>query len=74
MGKRDPRCDAYIAKSADFAKPMLDHLRKIVHKGCAEVVEEMKWSMPHFSYKGMFCGMAVTWMAEGKGRNWNYEA
>ncbi len=42
MGKRDPRCDAYIAKSADFAKPILDHLRKIVHKGRPDVVEEMK--------------------------------
>jgi hypothetical protein len=59
MGKRDPRFDAYIAKSTDFAKPILRHLRKIVHKGCPEVVEEMKWSMPHFSYKGMFCGMAA---------------
>jgi hypothetical protein len=59
MGKRDPRVDAYIAKSADFAKPILSHMRKIVHQGCPEVVEEMKWSTPHFSYKGMFCGMAA---------------
>jgi hypothetical protein len=59
MGKRDPRFDAYIAKSADFAKPILHHLRKIVHKGCPEVMEEMKWSMPHFSHKEIFCGMAA---------------
>jgi hypothetical protein len=59
MGKKDPRVDAYIAKSADFAKPILKHLRQVVHEGCPEVVEEMKWSFPHFSYKGMFCGMAA---------------
>lgn len=59
MGKKDPRCEWYIAKSAEFAKPILNHLRKLVHKGCPEVVEEMKWGMPHFSYKGMFCRMAA---------------
>ena len=59
MGKRDPRVDAYVAKSADFAQPILNHLRKIVHRGCPEVVEELKWSAPHFNYKGMFCGMAA---------------
>jgi hypothetical protein len=59
MGKKDPRVDAYIAKSADFAKPILKQLREVVHQGCPEVVEEMKWSFPHFSYKGMFCGMAA---------------
>jgi uncharacterized protein YdeI (YjbR/CyaY-like superfamily) len=59
MGKKDPRVDAYIAKSADFAKPILNHLREVVHESCSEVEEEMKWSRPHFSYKGMFCGMAA---------------
>jgi len=58
MGARDKRVDAYIAKSADFAKPILNTLREIVHEGCPTVVEEMKWSSPHFNYKGMFCGMA----------------
>lgn len=59
MGKPDPRVDAYIAKSADFAKPILKHLRQVVHEACPAVVEEMKWSFPHFSYKGMFCGIAA---------------
>ena len=58
MGRKDPRVDAYIAKSADFAKPILRHLREIVHKGCPEVEETMKWSFPHFMYKGMLCSMA----------------
>jgi uncharacterized protein YdeI (YjbR/CyaY-like superfamily) len=58
MGTRDPRLDAYIARSADFAKPILEHLREVVHEACPEVKEDMKWSSPHFMYKGMFCGMA----------------
>ena len=59
MGKMNPKVDQYIAKSADFAKPILSHFRKIVHQACPEVEEEMKWSMPHFMYKGMLCGMAA---------------
>jgi uncharacterized protein YdeI (YjbR/CyaY-like superfamily) len=59
MACKDPRIDAYIAKSADFAKPILKHLRKIVHAGCPNVEETLKWSMPHFDYKGVMCGMAA---------------
>ena len=59
MANKDPRIDAYIAKSADFAKPILKHLRKIVHAGCPQVQETTKWSMPHYDYKGMMCGMAA---------------
>lgn len=57
--KRDPRIDAYIARSADFARPILTHLRDVVHAACPEVEETMKWSMPHFDYKGIMCGMAA---------------
>ena len=59
MATKDPRVDAYIEKSAGFAKPILKHLRKIVHAGCPEVEETMKWSMPHFDYKGVMCAMAA---------------
>jgi uncharacterized protein YdeI (YjbR/CyaY-like superfamily) len=59
MGKRDPRIDAYIEEAADFAKPILKHLRKVVHAACPDVVETMKWSSPHFDYKGMMCGMSA---------------
>jgi len=44
----DVRVDAYIAKAAPFAQPILNHLRGLVHKGCPDVVEEMKWSRPFF--------------------------
>lgn len=59
MGTRDKRIDAYIAKSAEFAQPILRELREIVHEGCPDVEEAMKWSFPHFMYKGMFCSMAA---------------
>lgn len=59
MAAKDPRIDAYIAKSADFSKPILKHLRKVVHAGCPQVEETIKWSMPHFDYKGVMCGMAA---------------
>ena len=59
MATKDPNIDAYIAKSATFAKPILKHLRTVVHAGCPQVEETMKWSMPHFDYKGMLCGMAA---------------
>jgi uncharacterized protein YdeI (YjbR/CyaY-like superfamily) len=59
MATKDPRIDAYIAKSAKFAQPILKHLRALVHAGCPDVVETIKWSSPHFDYKGMLCGMAA---------------
>lgn len=52
--------DAYIAKSAAFAQPILKHLRALVHRGCPEVVETIKWSMPSFDYAGrILCHMAA---------------
>lgn len=59
MGTRDPRVDAYIGKSAEFARPILTRLRDTVHAACPGVVETMKWSMPHFEYHGMLAGMAA---------------
>jgi len=60
MPNTDPRIDAYIEKSADFAKPILQHIRKLVHKACPAVDETIKWSMPYFDYKGsILCNMAA---------------
>ena len=59
MGTRDARVDAYIAKSAPFAQPILHELRDIVHEGCPDVEETIKWSMPFFLYKGMLCNMSA---------------
>jgi len=59
MGKRDPRVDAYIEKSADFAKPILRHIRSLVHAACPKVGETLKWNFPHFVHQGMLCHMAA---------------
>jgi len=59
MPSRDPRIDAYIAKSADFAKPILTQIRETVHAACPEVEESIKWSMPAFMYKGPLMNMAA---------------
>lgn len=59
MPTKDSRVDAYIAKSADFAKPILTHIRKLVHAVCPDAQETIKWQMPHFEHKGVICGMAA---------------
>lgn len=52
MAQKDPGVDAYIEKSAGFAKPILTHFRELVHQACPEVEEKIKWGFPHFAYKG----------------------
>jgi uncharacterized protein YdeI (YjbR/CyaY-like superfamily) len=58
MSKKIKEIDAYISKSQPFAQPVLKHLRELIHKACPDVQEVMKWSFPHFDYKGMMCSMA----------------
>jgi hypothetical protein len=59
MAKKDPRIDAHIRKAAPFAKPLLIHLRKLLHQNCPGVSETVKWSMPFFEYNGkILCMMA----------------
>jgi uncharacterized protein YdeI (YjbR/CyaY-like superfamily) len=60
MPKTDRRVDALIAKSADFAKPILKHLRKLIHAGCPQVEETIKWGFASFVYNGtILCQMAA---------------
>jgi uncharacterized protein YdeI (YjbR/CyaY-like superfamily) len=59
MGTRDPRVDAYIERAAPFARPILAHLRDVVHAACPDVEETIKWSMPAFMHHGMLCSMAA---------------
>jgi len=60
MPTTDPRIDAYIAKAADFAQPILAHARAVVHEACPQVEETVKWGMPTFQYGGrILCGMAA---------------
>jgi len=59
MSKFNPQFDEYIEKSADFAKPIMEYLRQIIHETCPEVEEIIKWGNPHFDYKDdMMCILA----------------
>ena len=49
---RDPRIDAYIAKAAPFARPILEHVRARVHAVVPSVEETLKWSAPGFTLDG----------------------
>jgi len=51
MPKKNPAVDAYINKSKPFAKPILKHLRKIIHKACPKVTEDIKWGAPFYLYQ-----------------------
>src|SRR3546814_12620767 len=60
MGRRDPRVDAYIARSAPFARPILEHVRELVHEACPDVEETIKWGAPSFVHAGgILAGMAA---------------
>lgn len=71
---RDARIDEYIAKAADFARPILVHLRELAHRALPGAVETIKWGMPHFLVNGKnVAGMAAfkahcTFVIHGDGR------
>ena len=52
MEKHSAKVDEYIEKSPDFAKPILDYLREIIHEACPDAEEAIKWKFPTFMYKG----------------------
>lgn len=56
---KNPAVDAYIAKSAEFARPILARLRALMHKACPQIEETIKWGVPHFEYKGVVANMAA---------------
>ncbi len=57
--KTSTQVDAYIAKAQPFARPVLQHLRMLVHRACPEVTETIKWGFPFFEYKGPMCFMSA---------------
>ena len=59
MEKFDSRVDAYIAKAAPFAQPILWHIREVVHQASPLITETIKWGFPFFEYKGAVCHMAA---------------
>lgn len=56
----DPRVDQYIANAPEFAKPILQQVRELVHQVCPDITEDMKWSRPNFVHGGkILCGMVA---------------
>lgn len=56
----DPRVDAYIAKAADFAKPILKNIRAAVHKAVPRITETIKWGVPAYvDDRGILCMTAA---------------
>lgn len=45
---QNPAVDAYIARQAPFARPILAKIRALFHKAVPDLNEEMKWGCPHF--------------------------
>lgn len=57
---RDARVDAYIARAAPFALPILDAVRARVHDVIPDVEETLKWGHPTFVTGGkILLGMAA---------------
>jgi hypothetical protein len=56
---KNPAVDAYIAKSPDFARPIPTRLRALMHKAHPQMVETLKWGVPHFEHQGIVAGMAA---------------
>jgi uncharacterized protein YdeI (YjbR/CyaY-like superfamily) len=56
---RNPAVDAYIARSAPFARPILKRIRALVHKASPKIEETIKWGVPHFEHRGIVGGMAA---------------
>src|SRR5258708_360475 len=51
--------DAYIANSAEYARPILKKIRSLFHKACPQIEETIKWGHCSFGYKGIVGGMAA---------------
>jgi uncharacterized protein YdeI (YjbR/CyaY-like superfamily) len=69
--KTDPRVDAYIARQAEFARPILVHLRGVIHEACPDGEETIKWSMPSFTYKGKILAGFAAFKAHATFGYWN---
>ncbi len=66
----DPRIDAYIAKAAPFARPILEKVRERVHAAAPEAEETMKWSSPGFTVDGKILVMMAAFKAHAALNFW----
>jgi uncharacterized protein YdeI (YjbR/CyaY-like superfamily) len=66
----DPRIDAYIAKAAPFARPILEKVRERVHAAAPDAEETMKWSAPGFTVDGKILLMMAAFKAHAALNFW----
>ena len=58
--KRDSQVTAYIRGRAPFARPILTHLRTVIHEAHPALEESIRWGMPTFMYHGkIVCGLGA---------------
>jgi uncharacterized protein YdeI (YjbR/CyaY-like superfamily) len=50
---------AQIQQAAEFARPICEQLRAIIHRSAPELRETIKWGNPCFEGRGPICGMAA---------------
>ena len=69
----DPRIDAKFAAAPAFARPILSHLRALIHRGCPGVQETVKWGHPSFTLDGKILCMLSAFKAHCRFGFWNDE-
>jgi Domain of unknown function (DU1801) len=68
--KTDPRVDAFIAKAAPFAQPLLIEMRKRIQKALPDAVETIKWRMPFYEVSGKIVANLAAFKAHTKFGIW----
>jgi uncharacterized protein YdeI (YjbR/CyaY-like superfamily) len=67
---REPRVDAYIARAAPFARPILEKVRERVHAAAPEAEEAIKWGAPGFTVDGKILLMMAAFKAHAALNFW----
>ena len=70
MNTADPRIDAFIAKAQPFARPILAHLRAVIHRACPGVTETIKWGRPAFQNDNRILGVLGAFKAHASLTLW----
>lgn len=74
MPNTDPRVDAYIEKKGGFARPILEHLRGLVHRAHPGIEETIKWGAPFYVLDGQLLCMMAAFKAHVSFGFWNAAA
>ena len=56
MKNASPEVDAYIERSPEYSRAILERIRESFHRACPDIQETIKWGYPHFEYRGIHPG------------------